>query len=431
MTIPSQTASPEQTSLAAAAILEECRLIASMSEEPGRITRRFLTPPVSQVYARLRSQMLEVGMTVSVDSAGNLRGLWQPKGAGPRRMVLGSHIDTVPDAGAYDGVLGVVMAIELARQAVANSLPLAIEIIAFSEEEGVRFGVPFLGSRAVAGRFDPALLALRDAEGVSLNQAILDFGLDPGGLPQAQIGEDTIGFLEIHIEQGPVLEAENLSLGVVTGIVGQTRCELQFLGHANHAGTTPMTLRHDALAAAAEWICAVEEIARRPVLNPPLLGDHAEAALVATVGKVATHPNAANVIPGAVHVSLDVRAAHDAVREEAVAELLEKASSIAMRRGIECESKRLMDQPAVPMDEQLTAVLAECVEAAGLPVRRMPSGAGHDAMVLGTRLPAAMLFLQSPGGVSHHPNESVRPHDIDTALTVGSLFLRRLALKIV
>jgi allantoate deiminase len=409
----------------AAEAIAECRLIATMSEEPGRTTRRFLTPPVAVVHAHLRARMSALGMTVTVDAAGNLRGLWQPDGAldgntGGKRLVLGSHIDTVPDAGAFDGVLGVVLALRLIEAAREAHIPYAIEVIAFSEEEGVRFGVPFLGSRAVAGRFDPALLDLRDADGVSMSEAIRNFGLEPGELDEAIVSDHAVGFLEIHIEQGPVLEAEGLSLAVVTGIAGQTRCEVSFTGQANHAGTTPMGLRQDALAAAAEWISAVETAAQEDAHRS------GESGLVATVGRILAEPNAGNVIAGSVKVSLDLRSASDSIRESVVAKLLDQAAAIATKRKLHCAVRRQMEQPAVPMDEQLTAYLSEAVEAAGFPVRRMPSGAGHDAMVMATRAPTAMLFLRSPGGVSHHPAEAVREEDVEAALTAGEFFLRRL-----
>jgi allantoate deiminase len=400
----------------AKAVIAECHLLATMSEEPGRTTRRFLTPPVAEVHDHLRARMTVLGMSVTIDAAGNLRGLWQPDGA--RRLVLGSHIDTVPDAGAYDGVLGVVLALELVEKAQREALPLAIEVIAFSEEEGVRFGVPFIGSRAVAGRFDPALLALRDSDGISLDAALRNFGLDPAGLDHAMITPEAIGFFEIHIEQGPVLEDEGLALAVVTAISGQTRMEITFTGQANHAGTTPMHLRQDAIAAAAEWISAVESVAR---------GHAGPSSLVATVGKVLVEPNAGNVIAGKATVSLDVRSDRDAIREAAVEELVRKAESISTRRGALSASRTQMEQPAVPMDEQLTAVLGESVEAAGYPLRRMPSGAGHDAMVMATRLPSAMLFLRSPGGISHHPAEAVREQDVAATLHAATIFLRRIA----
>lgn len=398
--------------------IAECRHIAAMTEEPGRITRRFLTPPVREVHAHLRARMEAMGMDVRVDAAGNLRGLWRPPRASGKRLVMGSHVDTVPDAGAFDGVLGVTLALEMVALAQEQALPLAVEVIAFSEEEGVRFGVPFIGSRAVAGRLDAELLALKDADGIALQDAIRAFGLDPDKMSDACVDEDALAFVEFHIEQGPVLEAEGLGVAAVTGIVGQTRLSLRFTGQANHAGTTPMRLRRDALACAAEWIAAVETLALR------------SENLVATVGKVAVEPNAGNVVPGTVQVSLDVRHADDHARKAAVEALLADADSIARRRGLAFECIRQMDQPAVPMDERLTAFFAEAIDAAGFPLKTMPSGAGHDAMVMAARLPTAMLFLRSRGGISHHPAENVLEADAEAALQVGCKFLERLAAEV-
>ena len=398
--------------------IAECRRIAQMSEEPGRITRRFLTPPVREVHKFLRSRMESLGMTVHTDAAGNLRGLWRPPDSHAKRLVLGSHIDTVPNAGAFDGVLGVALALEWTRLAQELKLPLSIEVIAFSDEEGVRFGVPFIGSRAVAGRFDPALLALKDAGGVTLADAIRTFGLDPGKIGEAALDEDALGFVEIHIEQGPVLESEDLSVAAVTAIVGQTRLTAEFRGHANHSGTTPMRLRRDALAGAAEWISAVESIALQT------------AGLIATVGKIDAEPNAANVISGVARASLNVRHADDATRKTAVESLLAQANAIAAKRRLTLEITRQMDQPAVPMDERLTSHLADAIEAAGLPEKLMTSGAGHDAMVMAARVPTIMLFLRSPGGISHHPDESVLEEDVEAALNVGREFLKRLAAEV-
>jgi allantoate deiminase len=395
--------------------IAECGRVAAMSEEPGRTTRRFLTPPVRDVHTLLRGRMEALGMTVTLDAAGNLRGMWRPESAHARRMMIGSHIDTVPDAGAFDGVLGVTMALELVELANENKLKLPIEVIAFSEEEGVRFGVPFIGSRAVAGKFDGALLKLADRDGVTMEAAIRDFGLAPEEIAEAAIGDDVMGFFEIHIEQGPVLEAEDLRAAAVTSIAGQSRYALKFTGHANHAGTTPMHLRRDALAGAAEWISEVEARAKRT------------EGLVATVGKIALEPNAGNVIPGVVNLGLDVRHAQDAVRKEAAEELLERAKTNAEKRGLRFESTSQMDQPAVPMDERLTAYLVEAMESLGMPARRMASGAGHDAMVMAARVPAAMLFLRSPGGISHHPEETVREEDVEAALEVALRFFQRLA----
>jgi allantoate deiminase len=392
-----------------------CEQIAKMTEEPGRITRRFLTPPMHEVHTNLRARMESLGMTVHVDAAGNLRGVWQPLDAGTKRLILGSHLDTVPDAGAFDGVLGVVLALEWVGIAQEIALPLAIEVIAFSEEEGVRFGVPFIGSRAVAGNFDATMLHLKDADGVSVEGAIHAFGLDPSQISEAAADKDSAGFVEIHIEQGPVLEAEGLSLAAVTAIVAQTRLRLTFGGQANHAGTTPMHLRHDALAAVAEWITAVEALAQRT------------AGLLATVGKINVQPNASNVVPGAVEASLDVRHVQDSVRDSAVNELAATAKAIAGRRGLTLERTNLLDQPAVKMDEQLTALMANAIEASGLAPKTMVSGAGHDVMIMATRLPVTMLFLRSPVGISHHPAESVRQQDVEASLHVGREFLVRFA----
>lgn len=395
--------------------IAECKRIAQMSEEPGRTTRRFLVPPVHEVHALLRSRMESLGMTVHVDAVGNLRGHWKPPGAQSKRLVIGSHIDTVPNAGAYDGVLGVALALEWVNLAQELNLLLPIEVIAFSEEEGVRFGVPFLGSRAVAGWFDPTLLGLKDADGATLADAIRDFGLDPRQIGAVTLDGDVLGFVEMHIEQGPVLESEGLSVAAVSAIVGQSRLTLEFCGQANHAGTTPMYLRHDALAGAAEWISGVESVARQI------------DGLIATVGKIDVEPNAVNVIAGAARLSLDVRHADDHTRKAAVESLLERAQAIAAKRGLALESTQQMDQPAVPMDERLTAYLVEAISAASLPEKRMTSGAGHDAMVMAARVPTTMLFLRSPGGISHHPDETVREEDVEAALKIGRKFLEILA----
>ena len=401
----------------ARAAIAECRLLATMSEEPGRTTRRFLTPPVAAVHTHLRSRMEALGMSVRIDAVGNLRGLWQPEGAAGKRLLLGSHIDTVPDAGAFDGVLGVVLALEWVRIARELQISLAIEVIAFSEEEGVRYAVPFLGSRAVAGVFDLKMLAYEDADGVRMDDAIRGFGLDPGKIGEAVLDDNVLGYVEIHIEQGPVLEAEGISLAVVEGIVGQSRLGFRFTGQANHAGTTPMHMRRDALAAAAEWMVAVEAVAR------------GTEGLAATVGKIAAEPNAGNVIPGVVDVSLDVRHMSDHVRTDAVQTFTRSADLVAHRRGLEVEWVEKMSEGSVMMDSSLSADLMAAVEAAGFPAKKMPSGAGHDAMVMAQRVPAAMLFLRSPGGVSHHPAEVVLEEDVEATLNVGSFFLRRLGGK--
>jgi allantoate deiminase len=394
--------------------IAECKHIAAMSEEPERITRRFLTAPMRDVHAYLRRRMEALGMATSIDAAGNLHGLWRPARAQNKRLLMGSHIDTVPDAGAFDGVLGVTLALEWVELAQDLELELAIEVIAFSDEEGMRYSVPFLGSRAVAGCFDLNLLANEDAEGVRMDDAIRAFGLDPAKIGEAALDKDVLGFVEIHIEQGPVLEADGLSVAAVSAIAGQTRLNLSFSGQANHAGTTPMRLRRDALAAAAEWITALEALAQRT------------DGLVATVGKISVEPNAGNVVPGVAHLSLDVRHVCDDERASSMEKLLAKANEICERRGIGFECTVKLDQPTIPMDERLTASLTQAIEAAKLPRKIMPSGAGHDAMVMATCVPAAMLFLRSPKGLSHHPAEAVLEEDVEAALHVGQEFLLRI-----
>ena len=381
--------------------IEHCRELAQFTEEPGHITRTFLSPPMRGVHELVGRWMREAGCEVAVDAVGNIRGVYPAARPNAPRLVIGSHLDTVPHAGAFDGILGVTLALELVAALNGRRLHSEIEIVGFSEEEGVRFGTPFIGSRAAVGSLDDDLLH-------RIAPAVCDFGLDPAAIPDAAWQENVRAYLEFHIEQGPVLESLDLPLGIVTAIAGQTRAEVEFQGHANHAGTTPMHLRHDALAAAAEWILAVEDTARKT------------EGLVATVGKVCVDPGAANVIPGHVSAVADVRHADDAVRHNAVARILEAAS-----RRVPCTTRILHDQSAVPMDTQLVAMLEHAVCVSGFPVHRMTSGAGHDAMIVARRFPAAMLFLRSPGGISHHPDESVLAGDVTAALAAGAAFLEQ------
>jgi allantoate deiminase len=383
-------------------VIDMCRQIAGFSEEPGRTTRTFLSPPMREVHHALGVWMSALGMQVRIDAAGNLRGT--TAGAGPR-LIVGSHLDTVPNAGAFDGILGVVLGTALV-EALGEARVVSIEVIGFSEEEGVRFGVPFIGSRAVVGTLDDSTLSR------GIGAAICDFGLNPENLDEARLGGDIAGFLEFHIEQGPVLDDLGLRLGVVEGILGQSRMRVTFHGQANHAGTTPMALRHDALAAAAEWISRVECLAL------------ADRELRATVGAIEVEPNATNVIAGKVRASLDVRHWSDEQRHRAVEALFHEAQEIGARRKVGVEFEKGLDQTATPMDRDLTARLARAVGAAGYPVHPMMSGAGHDAMILAPHVPSAMLFLRSPGGLSHHPDESVIPEDVEAALEVGMRFVR-------
>ncbi|HZI56912.1 MAG TPA: allantoate amidohydrolase [Verrucomicrobiae bacterium] len=392
-------------------VIALCRKLAGFTEEPGHITRTFLSPPMHQVHAELRSRMEALGMAVSIDAVGNLRGYYSAKSNTAPRLVIGSHLDTVPRAGAFDGVLGVVIGIALIEALQGRRLPLGLEIVGFSEEEGVRFAFPFIGSRALAGTLDTTALQRRDADGRSIADAIHAFGLDPAHLPAAKLAKETVSYLEFHIEQGPVLESLDYPLGIVEHIAGQSRATIHFTGKAGHAGTTPMDQRHDALAAAAQWIALVEgEAGRIP-------------GLVATVGRLEIDPNASNVIAGSVRASLDVRHAQDQVRHQAVDRLFHIVKQLANDRGLGVEWTQQLDQPAVAMNPAMTKKLSNAVKAAGYPVHSMVSGAGHDAMILAERVPAAMLFLRSPGGISHHPDETVLAADVASALTAGLNFI--------
>ena len=396
-------------------IVERCLALSRLSEEPHRTTRTFLSAPMRDVHRMLREWMTETGMQVELDAAGNLRGRYTGCQPGAPVLLIGSHIDTVPGAGAFDGVLGVVIGIALVAALDGRRLRFGIEVVAFSEEEGVRFGVPFLGSRALVGSLDAALLDRRDKDGKTVAQAIRDFGLDPSWIPLAAMRGDVLGYLEFHIEQGPVLDSLDLPLGVVEAIAGQSRLEVRFSGRANHAGTTPMRLRQDALTGAAEWIGLVE----REALATP--------GLVATVGEIEARPGAGNVIAGEVRASLDVRHSDDEVRLRSTGNLVNAAREVAARRALTVNCETRLDQPAVACDRGMVSLLESAVERAGYPVHRIVSGAGHDAMILAEKTPVAMLFLRSPGGISHHPDESVLAKDVDAALLTGLRFLEALA----
>jgi allantoate deiminase len=389
---------------AAQQVINRCRTLAQFTEEPGWTTRTYLSPPMHDVHASVKGWMQATGMHVSIDAVGNIRGVYP--GLDPRapRLVIGSHLDTVPHAGAFDGILGVMLGLALIEAQQHEPLPATVEIIGFSEEEGVRYGVPFIGSRAITGTLDDALIE-------RISDAVQTYGLDESQIPDAALKCEVAGYLETHIEQGPVLASLGLPLAVVEAIAGQSRFIVEFAGHANHAGTTPMHFRRDALAAAAEWILMVERIA----IEVP--------GLVATVGSLAVEPGASNVIAGIARCTLDVRHASDAIRENAVARILRAAKNIADRRQIGVQHEVRLEQKAALMDPGISALLSRAVEAAGLPLHQMVSGAGHDAMIIARSWPAAMLFLRSPGGISHHPDETVLCEDVAAALAAGFCFL--------
>jgi allantoate deiminase len=395
--------------------LARCRKLATISEDKASLRRTFLSPPMLDCHREIARWMEPIGVPIRVDAAGNLRASYPSNHSGVPSLMIGSHLDTVPNAGAYDGMLGVVLAVSLLESLGGRKLPFGIEVVGFSEEEGVRFGVPFIGSRALVGRIDEELLGSEDARGISVRKAIEIFGLNPAEIPQVCLTKEYLGFIEFHIEQGPVLENLGLPLAVVESIVGQSRLEFTFFGCSNHAGTTPMNLRYDALAAAAEWISVVECRA----LNT--------AGLVATVGRIEAKPGAMNVIAGETRLTLDIRHAADEIRFQAVNDLVGEAKTVADRRGLRMASTVLLEQKAVPMDSFLVNEIAQAMKVIGCIPHRMTSGAGHDAMIIAEKIPAAMIFLRTPGGISHDPSESVTVEDVEKAIDCGLQLLDQLA----
>jgi allantoate deiminase len=396
-------------------VIARCRKLATFSEDAQGTRRTFLSPPMRDVHREIAAWLEPLGVAARIDSAGNLRAVYGSEDATARRLLIGSHLDTVPDAGAFDGILGVVIAIALLEGGSGRRLPYALEVVGFSEEEGVRFGVPFIGSRALVGRVDGKLLETRDSRGVSVRQAIEEFGLNPEEMGQARVSGNVFGYVEFHIEQGPVLEKLGLPLAVVDAIAGQSRLEFIFTGRANHAGTTPMDLRSDAVAGGAEWIVAVERKAKTV------------SGLVATVGSVRVKPGAANVIAGEARLTLDVRHRDDQVRASAVDALVRSAEEIASRRGLTISYKTHMNQPTVAMDRFLSDQMEASIRETGGQSHRTASGAGHDAMIMAEKIPAGMIFLRTPGGISHDPAESVRVEDVEKAIECGLHLLDRLA----
>lgn len=386
------------------------------SDSAEGLTRTYLSPAYHAAQEQIAVWMTEAGMTVRRDAAANLIGRYEGREAGARALVIGSHIDSVRNAGAYDGPLGVMLGIEAVAALAASDVrvPFAIEVYAFGDEEGSRFPAAMLTSRAVAGTLDPVTLDVADRDGVRLGD-LVDLAAYPSARREA--GE-ILGYLEAHIEQGPVLEAEGLALGVVTGIAAQLRFEIGLCGTAGHAGTTAMGLRRDAVAGMAEMVLAAEEVA---TAGP--------ADLVATVGVVEVPSGAANVIAGRSRFTLDVRAGDAAVRDRAAEDILRRFRAIAGRRDLGLSVRQVHDLPASPCDPALMDLLDTASAEVGHRPFRLVSGAGHDAMIMAALCPTAMLFLRCRGGVSHNPAEHVEPADADAALDVMFGFIRLLGAK--
>ena len=397
--------------------------IAPYSDMEGGLYRAYLTPAHAAAQQMLAQWMEQAGMTVRLDPAANLIGRYEGTGENAPALLIGSHIDSVRDAGRYDGPLGIMLGVEAvdALHRSGRRLPFPIEVIAFGDEEGSRFPAAMLTSRAVAGTLDAAALDMADGDGVALADALASFSPSfsarPGGdyLDARRAPGSSLAYLEAHIEQGPVLEAKGLAVGTVTGIAAQLRLSAIVTGQANHAGTTTMGLRRDALAGAAEMMLAIERIARDDASD-----------LVATVGRVTALPGAPNVIPGEVRFTIDLRSGDQARRDRAAEDIMDAIHGIADVRNLDFDVRRVHDLPASPCAPALMALMDDALAATGQPPFRLVSGAGHDAMVMAALCPTAMLFIRCRDGVSHNPAEHVDPADADIALQVMLGFIERL-----
>jgi allantoate deiminase len=400
--------------ISAPRMLGRLEALARHSEQPDGLTRVYLSPEQRAATALVAEWMREAGMSARLDAIGNIVGRYEGERPGLPCLMLGSHLDTVRNAGKYDGMLGVVSAIECVRalNSSGKRLPFAVEVAGFADEEGVRFGVTLLGSRAIAGTFDPKALEAKDRSGTTLAEAMRAYGLDPARVGDAARRKgELLAYAELHIEQGPVLEAEGLAVGVVTAINGFSRTMVTLSGVAGHAGTVPMAMRKDALAAAAECVLAVERAGA------------SEAELVATVGRIEALPGAINVVPGEARFSVDVRAPIDEQRARALARIEGEFAVICKRRGVSVALERLQDFGVTACAPWLMERLERAIAAEGLRVRRLPSGAGHDGMAIRAIADIAMLFVRCEKGVSHNPAEAITAADAETGARVLLRFI--------
>lgn len=397
---------------AAARVMARADELAAISETSDMLTRVYLSPQHLQANQRVALWMTLAGMTVWQDSVGNICGRYEGEQKGAPAILLGSHLDTVRNAGRYDGMLGVLAAIEVVHSLhlQGRRLAKAIEIVGFCDEEGTRFGITLLGSRGLTGTWLDSWLAQTDADGVSVAQAMMWAGLDPLQIHHAaRRVEEIVAYLELHIEQGPCLEQEGLALGVVEAINGARRLNCCFTGEAGHAGTVPMNHRKDALAAAAEWMVLIEAVTRKQGGN-----------IVATVGTIHCTPGAVNVIPGEVTLTLDIRGPNDQPLDALLTTLLARAQEIATRRHLQFSAEEFYRIVATACDNGLQQILSEAVcEVQGRSLT-LPSGAGHDAIAIAECWPSGMLFVRCKGGISHHPAESVTTDDVALAIDAYS-----------
>ncbi|MFO1515266.1 MAG: allantoate amidohydrolase [Verrucomicrobiota bacterium] len=399
-------------------VMQRIDALAQISEDAGKLTRTFASSAMKRANELVGSWMREAGMAVRTDAIGNLIGHYPAAQPDGKILLLGSHLDTVRDAGKFDGPLGVLVAIACVQHLseTKKRLPFAIEVIGFADEEGVRYQSTYLGSRALAGTFNAEDLKCVDAKGIPMAAAIREFGGNPEAMASAKADASRLlGYAEVHIEQGPVLEKKNLAVGVVSAIAGQTRARVSFIGQAGHAGTVPMNLRRDALTAAAEFVLAVESLAQN------------RGGLVATVGEIVALPGASNVIPGETRLSLDLRHPDDVVRSKAGEELRQCAEEIAAERGVAVRWELVHQTGAVVCDRRLTLLLENAVKRQQKEAPLLASGAGHDAAAMSALCPVAMLFVRCKGGISHNPAESATGADVAVAIGVMNDFLKSLS----
>jgi len=401
---------------AGARVMQRLEDLAAITETPGSLMRRYLTPAHHKAMQQVEAWMREAGLSTRIDAVANVIGRLEGAKPDAPAILIGSHIDTVADAGKYDGNLGVVAGIEAAAALRGAGLRHAVEVIAFGDEEGVRFPSHLLSSRALTGAVKPSELETVDADGVSAREALMKLRLDPGGLRACRRKPKEIAaYLEVHIEQGPVLQAEGRPLAAVTAINGATRMRVGVTGVAGHAGTVPMKLRRDALAAAAGMVLAVETV-----------GAEAGPDLVATVGRLEALPGAPNVIPGEVRFTVDVSSPSDTTRARAVKRIVAALKDIAAARRVKLATEIYYDAPAAAMDARVVEAVAAAIAATGHTPLHLASGAGHDAMAIAPHWPAAMMFVRCKDGISHHPDESITTSDADVAIRALVEAIRRL-----
>ncbi len=390
--------------------LSRCKILSEISEMEGGILRQYLSKEHKACNLTVSDWMTEAGMTTWQDSVGNQWGRIVSANPNAKRLIIGSHLDTVPNAGAYDGILGVLLAVELAALVteLQIELPFHLDVVGFCDEEGTRFATTLIGSKALAGEFSPDWLALTDVNGVSMEQAMTEFGLTPNDYSSSALKpEELIAYWEAHIEQGPVLESVDQALGVVTAIAGAKRAIISFIGHSGHAGTTPMHLRKDSLAAAAEFIVSIEQLAK-----------NSKNGEVATVGQIEAKPGATNVIPGKTLMSLDIRAQNAPDLDALLSDIRSSVEKIVEERNLAFDWQWTHQAGAVDCDSEIQQLFKSACVANSEDSPFLPSGAGHDAMAIAKVCPIGMLFLRSPKGISHHPSESVIDGDVTKALSI-------------